>query len=114
MTNLSDLIERVEAAEEGSAAMDREIADAVLGKVRPPFVRGHCAKYSTSLDAAMTLAPTGRRMSVQQRRSYEPLWVSFMIDGGTKYDATGRARTLALAIVAASLRALQEKDRPHA
>lgn len=62
-------------------------------------------RYTASIDAALSLVPAGRRMVVQQRRSYEPFWVSFMLDGGTEYDATGRAKTLALAIAAAALRA---------
>lgn len=54
--------------------------------------------------AALSLIREPRRMSVQQRRSYEPYWVSFMLDGGTEYDATGKAKTLGLAIAAAALR----------
>ena len=54
--------------------------------------------------AALLLIREPRRMSVQQRRSYEPYWVSFMLDGGTEYDATGKASTLGLAITAAALR----------
>lgn len=57
--SLRDLIERVERAPGGSRELDHAIADAVLGKVKPPYVRGHCEKYSTSIDAAMTLVPEG-------------------------------------------------------
>jgi hypothetical protein len=45
--------------------MDFEIADAVLGHVRPPFRRGHCEKYTASLDAAMTLVPEGCLFTVR-------------------------------------------------
>lgn len=54
-TDLSDLIVRVEGASEGSRELDCLIADAVLGPVKAPYRRGHCEKYTTSIDAAMTL-----------------------------------------------------------
>lgn len=55
--------------------------------------------------AALMLIPAGRRMSVQQRRSYEPIWVSFTTDDRpTDYTASGKADTLTLAITAAALR----------
>lgn len=55
--------------------------------------------------AALMLVPPGRRMSVQQRRSYEPIWVCFATDAHpSDYTASGKAGTLALAITAAALR----------
>lgn len=53
------LAERVEALTGPDREMDYEIADAVLGRIRPPFRRGHCEKYTASFDAAMTLKPDG-------------------------------------------------------
>lgn len=96
---VSGLIERIEAAGEGS-----DLLDCAVGFELTPD-RGSWPMYTRSIDAALSLVPTGRRLVVQQRRSYEPFWVSFMLDGGTEYDATGRAKTLALAITAAALRA---------
>jgi hypothetical protein len=97
--SLRDLIERVEKAEGPAFVLDCNV-----GRVLRPD-RDSWPAYTASVDAALSLMPAGRRMSVQQRRSYEPIWVSFMVDGSTEYDATGRAKTLALAITAASLRA---------
>lgn len=96
---LRDLIERVERSQEPSFVLDCNVGRAL----RPD--RDSWPAYTASVDAALSLMPAGRRMSVQQRRSHEPIWVSFMVDGSTEYHATGRAKTLALAITAASLRA---------
>lgn len=111
--SLRDLIERVESASEGSRKLDHAIADAVLGKVKAPYVRGHCEKYSTSIDAAMTLIPEkamcdgGWRVEYHhdlKRRCHATVWLHEDAEPGDGWF-TGWGTTPALALCCASLRA---------
>jgi len=128
MTDLSGLIERVEAAGEGSRELDADIARAI-GRI-PPHA-GYAAMddvawdrglgysvpaYTTSLDAAMTLKPSGEGHWPQlimtgtnpnnsrRQRDRAEIWTK---NGGKPFR--GHAATPALAIVAASLRAQKEQ-----
>lgn len=99
------LIERLEAASGPDRQLDYLIADAVFGKVKPPFQRGHCEKYTASLDAAMTLVPEGHRNN----------WSLIGFDGlggpsdlpwqADVADCLADAATPALALCIAALRA---------
>lgn len=118
------LSERVAAATGPDRELDEAIADAIYTNKRRTCIAGlsddeggmwmwetpdghiqNALRFTASMDAVMAIAPEGRRMTVQQRRSYEPFWVCFMRDGGTEFDATGKNDSLVLAALEAILQA---------
>lgn len=125
---MSGLVERLEAAEVGSRALDLDIAQALSMKLwgrRHPHNNSHqwmteidgksvpVPRYTTSLDAALALAerahPKARRVAVWR----DP----FMPEG--RWDASvdrnsGRSPVPALALCIAILRALKLNETRHA
>lgn len=113
------LVERVEAATEGSRELDREIVTALYGEpiydAEQPWgtywnndgcdvEEDDIPSYTTSIDAAMTLVPEGARLVVDSDGCH--CRITKPDDEGWPSDGyTGFAGTMALAIVAASLRA---------
>ena len=57
--DLEALAARVEKLEGPDRVKDYLIADALLGSINPPYRRGHCEKYTASIDAAQALVPEG-------------------------------------------------------
>ncbi|MDR6511434.1 hypothetical protein J2792_002306 [Novosphingobium capsulatum] len=97
---LPDLIARVEAAEGADRKLDAEVADFVLGPVKPPYRRGHCEKYTADLNAVVAMIPDGySRWAVTGRNSAT---VGRPGDPKTEWVF---ASTPALALLAACLRA---------
>lgn len=132
MTNLSDLIERVEAAKEGSGQLSHEVLLAMghvwnldfgsswyawPGAKPSERIYAHKADVTRSLEAAMRLAPSGWRVRLEYGDNYA--CASFVKGYGSRRTVWGDCTSerpddeIALALVAASLRALQEKDIEH-
>ena len=59
MTDLDGLIAKLEAATEGSLELDCDIEEIVFS-----VTRGNPPRYTTSIDAALTLVPSGERWEV--------------------------------------------------
>ncbi len=89
-----DLIARLEAASEGNADLDYEIAEVTDTIERP---------YTTSLDAALTLVPDGMRIMVEggMGRGAAQVWKPTM----SAYFDCKRAKTPAIALCIAALKA---------
>ncbi len=113
MTDLSALIERVEAAEGPDRDLDYDIADAVLGSVKPPLRRGHCEKYTASADAALTVVPDGWGFTIVHHpgfpiqaavREYQFSDGKYWTSGTMHQSGMVKAATPALAILSAALR----------
>ena len=116
----NELVERIEAAEGPSRELDVAIAMAVGAKHGPEsgwansengdywVVRECAARYTESLDAAMTLI--GHLRAFDLCRSSTPdehrPWRAFV----NHNDSRSRAATPALALCAAALRARQENS----
>jgi len=149
MPDLSELIERIEAASEGSRELDALIHFSVDGKwigrlptwppskvYRPAMETGlymvvegdgyfygdSVPHYTASIDAAMTLAPQGddhwpqiiytstNPNNAHRQMDRAEIWVK-----GRSKANRGHARTPALALCAAALKAHQTKgDAPNA
>ncbi len=101
------IVERLEAASEGSRELDFAIADVILGPVKPPYIRGHCEKYTTSLDAAMTLVPEGANtyLASEDRHSHSWEW-SLRDKLANRHHARAATAPLALCIAALKARGL--------
>ena len=111
----NELIARIESGEGDERELEAEVAR-LVGQPHGPkkivdyesrsvtYIEEQAPRYMSSVDAALTLLPPNVRKSVQQRRSYEPIWFAFYRDGDTKCNS-GKAPTLARAITAACLRA---------
>lgn len=103
---MSSLIERIEAASEGSRSLDWEIHlhDGLDGK----GMFGSHPSYSTSIDAAMTLVPVGFEVSMYGAvGSISPqaqLETQQMRDNHD-YPISGKGASIALALCAAALKA---------
>lgn len=100
---MTDLIDRLESASEGSRELDILIATAVGAKrVDGPWY----ARYSTSLDAALTLVPEGWTGSVDVPGDNNGAWLdppAAPVIGHERVYAIGATSALALCI--ASLKA---------
>ena len=117
MTDLLSLADQLEKAEIGSRELDARIAEAIsaedvliqtdIATRAAPFLSKGVNFYTTSVDAALSLVPEG--------------WTIFgLIEGNDEFMFTlvnseisfkhGEAKTLPLAISAASLRALAMGD----
>ena len=108
MTQKDELIAKLEAAAEGSRELDFEIEAVVLqplsGKgLQPP-------RYTTSIDAALTLVPNGWhyqiikwRCGLGRKKAIEVR----LAESGAKYfdEPTAAANTPALALCIAALKA---------
>lgn len=120
-----DLIERLEAASGPDRELDAEIAVAIgLGKATANHagrywkqgdlhVTGEAPAYTASIDAALTLVPEGWTYEGRQGPSGFPhLWTLSTIKcGDVRYTTvTGRARSAAITLCIAALRA-READR---
>lgn len=111
---LSDLITRLEGAEEGSRELDWAIRDQMMEFGWPG---DHPPTYTTSVDAALTLVPDGleiRLDKVLAATMDDPYW-EFCCDvsgsGVCRSDTDTKAATFALAICIAALKArLNEKE----
>lgn len=115
MTDLSQLIERIEAA----SGPDRELDMLIQNACRKGRKRHHtdsyraanAPRYTASIDAAMTLVPTGWLMAgLWERNTNRPnwRWKAELWSPDADRDVSGIARNSespALAICAAALRA---------
>lgn len=118
---LTALIERVEAATEGSRDLDAEICRAahpsLIAACRADPERGpghwihpehgltYAECFSTSIDAALLLVPEGSLWQVHQELSRCVADVMVPVDGGHYGGDPSIAATPALALVAACLKA---------
>lgn len=126
---LTALIDEIERATEGSAALDDKIASAVLTfeqTVRlkgspdddPGFAAyrypdgsiGSALRYSRSLDAARTLVPEGWNWYLMGPDAFKINPCVALLGLPGQREAKGEARTHALALCAAALRARKEMD----
>lgn len=103
---MTDLIERLEAATEGSRELDEEIAQAIFPKLKRRHaswyiddVRTNIEPFSTSLDAALTLVPEGLMWDVESRGA------AFVGDPKMPSRMFEMAATPALALCIAALKA---------
>lgn len=116
---LIELAERVEALEGPDKGLDREIFDAVTGGVFKPenaqywhavsWSERQANHFTASLDTAMTLVPDGWTYQAFQGPSGQPhKWTLVRIGASDqKYtEAKAKAATPALALTAATLRAI--------
>ena len=90
---MTDLIDRLKAASEGSAELD--VAIAWLLRTPGDNVITHLDNYTQSIDAAVTLVPEGVDHCLMRLRNKSVAWV------GT--GETQRAATPALALCIAAL-----------
>lgn len=116
------LAERVEKLEGPCRETDYLIADAVLRPVKPPYRRGHCERYTASIDAAMTLVPADHTVQLSdwedEKLREHGAWQAIVLPRGargrmTDYTFSNRcdhAATPALALCAASLRAIASQS----
>lgn len=102
MTDLSSLIERLEKASEGSRDLDYAIADAALGPIKPPFRRGFCHCYTSSIDAALTLVPEGWiwTWNGHSEATVESLNGRFLVEGDREFYGRHQSTAIALCIAA--------------
>ena len=104
----TELLTALEAATEGSRSLDREIAQAAGKEIHPVLV----ARYSTSLDAAISLIPNHYYWMIVKGRTRpnEPLY-SAIFNGE---DIIGESNaTPALAVCAAWLKVLEDGETKH-
>jgi hypothetical protein len=97
-----ELADKVEALTEPCRAIDWEIN--CRNGLSGVGMYGSHPRYTASIDAAMTLKPNNMRMSVQQRRSYEGIWVGLYRDASTEVSS-GKSMEFCRAYLAAALRA---------
>jgi hypothetical protein len=118
---IDELIARLESAAEGSRDFDYRIAQVIGNKwmegVRegdsPPFAPRSIAdrtipRYTTSVDAALTLVPDGWVVANISQNDNRLWWTCLNRGYRTSYDATaiaGDLATPALAVCVAALRA---------
>lgn len=125
MTNLLELAERVERASGASRELDAEIAAHLCGgtvdrdgRYWKPGVRGFSIadRYTASIDAAVSLLPADTMHLIDFTLSWEPpnpqVWPACTVtwypphkSGSDWHALTTTARSAALAITAAALRA---------
>lgn len=134
MTSITSLIERVEAATEGSRELDGDIALLVgweptherssslkLAYTYPsfrerwkgdrrPFDNWNVPRYSTSIDAALTLLPLGYEYDLTNIYGVARVSVGLNCEPGPFYGAN-ECGSVPLALLAAILRARQTE--PH-
>ncbi len=108
-----DLIDRIEAATGADKELDHAIADAVLGPIKPPLVRGFCASYTGSIDAAMGLVPSW--CYPHMRFDFYDGWICEMHNSiGVPFKHTGKSQAdrpygFTLALCAAALKARESE-----
>ena len=105
-----ELLEKLEAAEEGSRELDVAIAWAI-DYDPPPYTNIHqCPRYTTSLDAAITLIPSDHEWDIsvdlENKRAYATVGDDVWDECHAVIKTT--AATPALAIVVASLKAHEQ------
>ena len=107
---MDELIKRLESATEGSRELDAAIIMSGLHVSMPDDPVGWPPKFTTSIDAALTLVPAGRPWSITQQSSGVGYFADIAIkdDDGWWFEADGpgsEAPTPALALCIAALRA---------
>lgn len=123
MSDLTSLIERIEAATEGSRELDVAVILALHPEAGPyqpycqgdepifwndPYRKMRCPKVSTSIDAALTLLPEGLDWLVRTGdRAAGGHPYGHVYEGNTFGLGEAFATTPALALLAAILRARQ-------
>lgn len=120
MTDMIELAERVEAGTGPDRDLDAAIARALSSNSTDHWYENHRGEYCTddlapnytaSLDAAMTLVPVSGRWftyyATENRHSHVWTW---KLRGGFGMTVTAFAATPALALTAASLRALANRE----
>lgn len=111
MTQMDELIARVEAATRPDRELDAAIWYACVEKPQPGDKRdndmiGRWPSYTASIDAAMTLAPEGYALGFKRA----PCQRSHAMLATIGYEVNASGATPALALCAASLRSRQEKQ----
>lgn len=119
MTDLSDLIERLEGAEQGSPELSREVRRACGLNARSAFYDDKCTEEIGSAIALCERMLPGAWTMMKGPRSALPEgspvsmgdeW-RFVIElRRAPYTAVGDGRTRPIAVVSALLRALQQKE----
>ena len=113
MTNratLEALLARVLEGEGPDRELDFEIA-AAFGWPDSPNLHQHARRYTTSLDAALTLVPEGLSWHAAMRKCLPPIRAtgSVWVDDGQQYALfTADAATPPRALIAACLKARME------
>ena len=97
---IRDLIAKLEAATEGSHEFDGLIWD-TLGPVKPRSIH----RYTSSLDAALTLVPEGCDVDMQTRKRYAMVADWRGRDHGVPLGSSIGVATLPLALCIAALKA---------
>lgn len=122
MSDLNNLADRVEALDGPSREVDREVFDAVTGGVFGPenakfwhsasWSERQANAFTASLDAAMSLVPEGWHTGAyHQGPSGQPHhWILRTIRDQIYVEREAKATTPALALVAASLRAIAQGE----
>lgn len=106
--DLAGLIARLEAAATGGVALDEAILQVVDAKVfaslsnEPPKLRGWAPSYTINLDAALTLVPEEWHPSHEY---WDKGAAAFNLIRRAGVYVEGRARTPALALCIAALKA---------
>lgn len=123
MSDILALADEIERAAEGSRELDARIALATGWKFEPEYFmipwtspdgkisRSSPPKFTTTLDAALSLVPDERgrpaAMHVQRTRNFNCCAVVWF-DSEFGRSVRGDAKSLALALCAASLRAIHQ------
>lgn len=124
MSDLTSLIERIEAATEGSRELDVAVIMALYPGAGPyapycqgdepifwndPYRKMRCPKVSTSIDAALTLLPEG--FEFEFTNLYGVAAVGMGINTESPCYARREDGNITLALLAAILRARQTEGR---
>lgn len=107
MADLTDLIERLEKATEGSRELDCNVAEAAgLGARRqfhPPLLDNGrpVPRFSESLDAALSLVPEGRYAKLQISHDHKRAWAWVEMEAGEAVACAAPALALCIAALKA-------------
>jgi hypothetical protein len=117
MTDLIGLAERCERAAGPLRELEMDIHDAILGRDHTPNSfqtdGSRIARYTASLDAAMTLVPEGLVWSLNTFGNPSKASAYVMNEQGEQWRCNDYPATPALALCAAAMRARATKDINH-
>jgi hypothetical protein len=103
MTDLQSLLSRLEKAQEGNWRLDKAISEKVVGRT---YFGGLDQRFSRSVDAALSLVPEGLMvsMTIGHGQAVANVKTGSILNPETR-EWPGYAKTPALALVVAALRA---------